>query len=434
MTSPQTDIKTQLTDLSAEAMEAFCNDISGMFGVDMTSEVSAGVSETVKGIEKTFKKVAALITIKARGVLEGEFYIVFDKEGLFTLAGTIVMLPEQKIISSRKNGTEAEAEELHDAVGETGNLLVGSWDRIFREELEGHTHFLQTGTSIGNLWQNSVNTIGLTSDEVFLYFPCQMSVGSFPAFHCGVIFPNAVFEKKALEEPAVSVATEEASGSEPAAPEAVETPEIEKSEAPAAPAAAVCQPPAEPAVPETTGGAVSETIRKMVQSLPIIPAEHAQALLGLSAKDIMKTPVLWGKPDDSVQDAMEKMQQADAGCLLVGDSDLPEGIVTWIDVAEAVSIYLRPVFSKWRRPADDATLQIKLKVIMTRPVRTIKLRTPLSVIIEDMCRRRLRCLPVVNENGRVEGVVTPFDIFNFLMKLTPDMSVSQAAAHPGSQA
>jgi CBS domain-containing protein len=416
MTSPQTDIKTQLTDLSSEAMEAFCNDISGMFGVDMTSDLSSGVQETARGLEKTFKNPAAVLTINARGVLNGEFYIVFDKEGLFTLAGTIVMLPEQDILTSRKNGSQTDAEALHDAVVETGNLLVGSWDRIFREEREGHIHFLQSSTFIGNPWEASHKRFPLEPEETVLFFPCRISVGSFPAFHCGVIFPEAVYEKKAVEEPASAALT----GSE-----AVETPDAKEPEA-ASPEA--CDAPAEADLPESEGGVVSQTIRNMMESLPLLPAEHAQALLGVSAKDIMKKDVLWGLPDDSVQDAMEKMQAAETAYLLVGQSDFPEGIVTWIDIAEAVSIYLRPVFSKWRRPADDATLQIKLKVIMTRPVRTIKPQTPLSVIVEDMSKCRLRCLPVVNDSGKVEGVVSPFDIFSVLMKLSPDLSVSDTTA------
>lgn len=424
MTSPQTDLKTQLADLSSEAMEAFCNDLSGMFGVDMTSDVSVGCQETVRGIEKNFKKLAAVITVKARGILEGEFYIVFDKEGLFTLAGTIVMLPEQKILTSRKSGSQTDAEVLHDAVGETGNLLVGSWNRIFREELEGHIHFLQTGTFIGNAWEDSQNHVGLAQDEAFLFFPCEMSVGSFPGFHCGVIFPEAVFEKKTADTsaPAAPTSTPVPEPQAAASQDEVEEPDGKETELDAA----VVELQAKAGLAETEGGVVTQTIRKMVQSLPIMPMEHAQSLLGVCAQDLMNKTVLWGNPDDSVQNAMEKMQLADAACLLVGQSGFPEGIVTWIDVAEAVSIYLRPIFSKWRRPADDATLQIKLKIIMTRPVRTIKLQTPLDVILEDMCRHRLRCLPVVNESGKAEGVITPFDIFSRLMKLNRDEFVPDA--------
>ena len=451
MTIPKTDIKTQLEELLSNAFGAFCDDISGMFGVEMESKLVPGSNKTTQALEEKFKKLSAVVTVKASGTLEGDLHVVFDKEGLFTLAGTVGMLPEQQILDHHKTGAEKEAEELYDAVGETGNLLVGSWDRIFREELEGHAPFLHAGTFIGNPWDDPQNDIGITTDEEFLFFPCDITVGSFPAFHCGVLFPEAIFQKTVDEVPvtapeeqeAISEVSEEPEnkGSGPqevdtspdvsAEPETQETAEEPESEEPESHEGDTSSDlPAEPDHRETAKGAVSETIQKMVHSLPIIPSEHASALLNVPAKDIMIQQVLWAKPEDSVQQAMEVMQQADATCMLVGNSSSLEGIVTWIDIAESVSVYLRPVFAKWRRPADDATLQIKLKIVMTRPVRTIKPQTPLAVIIEDMCQHRLHCLPVVDEQGNVEGVVTAYDIFRGLLKISPDFSVTDPIPQP----
>lgn len=437
MTPSQTDIKTQLEALSSDAFQAFCDDISGMFGVAMESKVFSGSTETVQGLKKKFKKLSTVITVKASGILAGDLHIVFDKEGLFTLAGTIVMLPEQRILTNRKMGSEKDAEELHDAVGETGNLLVGSWDRIFRENLEGHTHFLQTGTFIGNVWDDPEKEIGIKKEEEFLFFPFDMTVGSFPGFHGGVIFPESIFQKTTDDVPAAdSQEQEDVSGvaQEPES-EGAETQEVPDGTAEPAAEASKSEAPqsqesvpsvdgqAEPEPRETAQGAVSDTIQKMVQSLPMIPPEHARTLLNVCAKEVMKKEILWGTPEDSVQQAMEKMQQAGAAYMLVGNSGSLEGIVTWIDMAEAVSVYLRPAFSRWRRPADDATLQIRVKVIMTRPVRTINPQTSLEVVMEDMCRHRLRCLPVVNAQGKVEGVVTAFDIFKVLLNTSSDISV-----------
>lgn len=442
MTTQQIDIKTQLTDLVSNASEAFCNDISGMFGVEMVSNSLPPINETVKGLEKKFKKLSAIITVKASGILGGNFYFVFDKEGLFTLAGTIVMLPENRIQSTRKIGSLADAEQLYDAVGETGNLLVGSWDRIFREELEGHTHFLQTGTFIGDAWRDPQKEIGIKKDEEFLFFPYDMTVGSFSGFKCGVIFPEAIFQNITGDVPAASQEQEDVSevAQEPereeaetrvvsdgaAKPATEQTDEDSESEEPNSQEG--CLPldvQHEPQPSETAKGTVSDTIQKMVQSLPMVPLEHARTLLKVCAKEVMKKEILWVTPDDSVKHAMEKMQQADAACILVGNPGSLEGIVTWIDLAEAVSVYLRPVFAKWRRPADDATLQIKVKVIMNRPVRTINPQTSLEVIMEDICRHRLRCLPVVNEQGNVEGVVTAFDIFKVLLNASPGLSITR---------
>ena len=482
MTSPQTDIKTQLSELSADAFEAFCDDISGMFGVEMQSELSPGSHETAQTLKRPFKKLSAVITVKSTGILEGNLYIVFDKDALFTLSGTIVMLPEVRILENCKKGTLKEAEELHDAVGETGNLLVGSWDRIFRENLEGHTHFLQTETYIGNPWDDPQKVMGISKEEEFLFFPCEMTVGDFPAFQCGVIYPDVIFQKPSQGSPVSDLqepeevsespeSTENAENkesetqktetsaeltSELAPQEVPQEPEDKKSESQKEDTSEqgaterdgqtsqqvekglqsqgtkpqVDDTPPKDSVPEiahreTAAGAVSQTIQQMVQSMPSPSPEHASAILDLCAKDVMTQQVLWGSPDDSVQHAIEKMQQVDAACMMVGHSGSLEGIVTWMNIAEAVSIYLRPVFAKWHRPVDDATLQIKLKIIMTRPVRTITPQASLSVVMEDMCRHRLRCLPVVNEQGDVQGVVTSSDIFRFFLKTTTDFSVAE---------
>ena len=91
------------------------------------------------------------------------------------------------------------------------------------------------------------------------------------------------------------------------------------------------------------------------------------------------------------------------------------------NITGAISPYLRPVFAKWRRPLDDATLNIKVKWMMSRPVRTIKPETPLAVIIENMIQFGYRCLPIVNNEGKVEGLVTAFDILKTLHK---DLNIS----------
>ena len=449
MTMPQTDIKMQLAELLTHSFEAFSNGISQMFDVEMVSDLQSDSNETLEGLAKRFKEPSAVITIKSQGALDGKFYVVFDKEALFTLAGTVMTQPESEILTSRNEGSTEDAEDQYDAVTEAGNLLVGSWDKVFGEALEGHVNLLQSGTFIGNPWDGLRMDIGPSGDEEFLFFPCEITVGSFPVLNCGVFFPEAVYSpsdeasvaaskeenasSEAIEKPeaeevkaedaevssneAAIAASEEEANSKTEEPE-MEEPRSEELEMEGA------QVQAEAGPEEIAGGAVSQAIQKMVQSLPVIPEEHARTLLSVCAKDIMKKEVLWGTPDDSVQAAMDKMQQADAACMMVGDSGSLEGIVTWVDIAEAVSVFLRPSFVKWRRAADDATLQIKIKVIMTRPVRTINPQTSLAVIMEDMRQHHLCSLPVVNEQGQIEGVVTGYDIFDLLLKMAPDPSMT----------
>lgn len=600
MGTSQTEFRSQTVDLSAEAFDTFCNDISGMFGVDMTCKQQEVAAETFQGIKKRFKGMVAVNCIKAEGALDGTFQLVFDRDGLFILAGIVLTLPEQKILENIKSGSpeEKEADGLRDALTEAGNLLAGSWDRVFRKGLEGHGHLAQTDVFIGDPWLKPEENVGLAGDEKLEFVAYEMTVGPYPAFNCGVIFPKTIFgdlleaeaeaeeksgaeaeekteseaeeevtveaEEKAKPEAEEEVTVEaeekaEAETEEKVEAEVEEKAEVEAAEEPKAEAeekteteteeetdekaqeqeAAVEEtdseesdttqesdreksesqesvaekaPPEETAAKEDTEEAsvtkdeaasaeepepaeeakpvekepaaekvgeeetaakeqadvtvgekatdadesaaddaeekeavpaeskeqpISEAIRKMGESPAVLPGEPAPAAAAqtppvsstgvasaMCAKDIMQEEVVWGDPDDSVHQALTKMQQYDAGYMMVGRDGVLEGIVSKSDIAGAISPYLRPVFAKWRRPADDATLQIKVKWIMIRPVHTIRPETSLAAIMENMCQSGRRVLPVMDQQGKIRGLVTVFDVFKALLNGDPNVSTA----------
>lgn len=178
---------------------------------------------------------------------------------------------------------------------------------------------------------------------------------------------------------------------------------------------------------EPVTGKIFEAIQKMIQSHADLPQQPltednstpdiTTGLLEISANEIMQNHVTWASPEDSLQQAVTKMQQTDTGYIMVGQDGTLEGIVSKSDIAKATSPYLLPMFAKWRRPLDDATLKIRIKWIMSRPAHTIKPQTPLAAIVEHMSRFRVRCLPVLDEEGNVQGLVTAFDIFEALLKI-----------------
>jgi len=181
-----------------------------------------------------------------------------------------------------------------------------------------------------------------------------------------------------------------------------------------------------PEAKESAVGEVSKTTQQTTPSQTNHLKEQSPVNFGLCAKDIMLKELVWGSPKDSVQQALVKMEQQKNGYLLIGQNGVLEGLVSKSDLAGAISSYLRPEFAKWRRPADDATLQIKVKWIMSRPVHTIKPQTPLVNVMENMCRLQILCLPVVDQQGKVHGLITEADIFNVLLKpkSNPDISAS----------
>jgi len=711
MVISQTELKSEVIELSAKAFETFFKDISDMFSVKLEcaqQEVSEG---TIDDIKKRFGGLVAVNIVKAEGVLDGIFHLIFDQEGLSTLAGVVIMLPEEQILENRKNNSVEYTQELSDTIAEAGNLLVGAWDRVFRENIEGHGDFARTNSFIGEPWDEPGAKIGLSENTEFVLVSYAMTLGSSPACNCGVIFPKVLLgeatetdtqlaspeqettteeqpsaeqqtpveqetaneeepsaeqqtpveeespseeEASAEEQPPVEAETvneeepsaeqqtpveeespseeepsaeeqtpveqETANEEEPSAeqqppveqetateeePSAEQQPPVEQETAAEEEPSAEQQPPveqeavteeepsaeeqtpveentapeeasaeqdapveqetaneeepsaeqqppveqetsteeepsaeqqppveentppeekpsaeqdapveqeavteeepsaeeqtpveentapeeasaeqdapveqettteeqpsaeqqppveqetvteeqasaeeetsAEKAEDETTvteqskepaGGEISETIQRMTQSQPELPNEDTPATMaenqqfstaGISpaacAKDIMQKEVVWGSADDSVQRALTKMQQADSGYMMIGEDGAPEGIVSKSDITGAISPYLRPIFAKWHRPLDDATLQIKVKWIMSRPVHTVKPETSLVNIMGTMRQSGLRALPVMDQQGNIQGMVTVFDIFKTLISENSEAAV-----------
>jgi CBS domain-containing protein len=175
-------------------------------------------------------------------------------------------------------------------------------------------------------------------------------------------------------------------------------------------------------------GKVSEAIRKIASSATLAEKSTmakkgtsgvAGNIFEMRAEDIMQKGVTWAGPNESLQQALAKIQQTDSGYVIIGQNGVPEGIVSKSDISRAMSPYLQPIFAKWRRPLDDATLKIRIKWIMSRPVRTVKRETPLVTVMEYMNQFRGRCLVVADEEGNVQGLVTAFAIFQAILNHKP---------------
>lgn len=204
MAISQIELKDQTVELSRESFGTFCKDVSGMFGTKMQYIPRNVCYESIDDLKKRFSEVVAVSSVKAEGTLGGTFQIIFDRRGLFVLGGLITM-PEsmtslyekcvgpKKILENIKHGSLKEAEGMSDVLAEAGNLLIGSYDKVFREGLDGHGHFTQANTFIGNLWDKPVEKIGLGGEEKIAFVPFKVKVGPYPPFYCGVIFPRTIF-------------------------------------------------------------------------------------------------------------------------------------------------------------------------------------------------------------------------------------------------
>jgi CBS domain-containing protein len=415
------DIKAQFTELSETAMDLFCRDITGMFDVEMVCRQQEGCTETIGGLKKRFKTLTAIVTASAKGHLEGSFHLIFDQDGLFTLAGVIVMQPKQKILENKRRGTLTEVENVRDAIKEGGNLLVGSWNRVCLEKWGSKTHLLQTDTFIGNPWSNPQESIHAADNEEFFYIPCEMVIADFPAFNCGILFTKAITNSLLKTDAEKNEAVREKQETPVSQAIPVKENPVEMNAEPAVVSDNTSQPKTEsPAAAETRPvlRAVQELLEKpsLSQAAPQIFKESPGILWTLCAEDIMRKNVVWCESGESVEQVRIKMDQNDTGYVIAGIGGMIEGIISRSDLLSAISPYLRPMFTQWRRPLDEASLQIKVKWVMSRPVHIVRPDKPLAIVMETMCRHNIRALPVVDPHGKVEGLITVFDIFKTLLQ------------------
>jgi len=409
------EVETQVAKLAKESFEGFRKDIATMLDIDVECRQQEVKSETLDGLKKRFGKLAAASAVRAEGALNGNFYLILGKEGLFTLGGVVEMQPAENIAENIKKGTIKDTEAVRDSVIEAFNILVGALDKIFREKLAGHKSLVAGRTFIGNIWETPAEKTGFaeSGSETFSLASYKMTINHCPAFDFSVIFPKKIFDgvsKVEAEQPA-------------------KTKGRGKKEKKQDTAAKQAEPPKETATADkaegdkNSVGPISGTIRKMVESPALLPSDLAPPVgdakgtkPSLCAADIMQKNVVWSSPDESVQQGLEKMQQHNTNYIVIGRDEKLEGIVSKNDLMGAMSPYLKPPFTKWRRPLDDATLQIRLKWIMSKPVRTTEPETPLAAVMEKMCQSEKHCMPVTDKQGKVVGMVTVLDVMKALSK------------------
>ncbi|MEN6332998.1 MAG: hypothetical protein ABFE01_01990, partial [Phycisphaerales bacterium] len=271
MTTAATDIVARIAKLSDDAFAAFCEDIGGMFGVEMRCDRRQILTAPVRSLKDHFKKLTAVHLSKADGALNGTFHLVFDQGGLFILSGVIVMLPESRIVEEAKRGSAEDAANLQDAAREVGNLLMGSWDRVFRESCPGHQHFVKTSTFIGKPWDKpeQIELQAATEVEIVLY---EMAVEPYPSFTCAAVFPSALLSSFTEANPDAEAAVSETPGEPQEVNKTAAEPPAQPVQTPPAPA--VSQKPAEPAGSGTSAAGAA--------SAPQPAAQPAAAKVGNS--------------------------------------------------------------------------------------------------------------------------------------------------------
>ena len=113
--------------------------------------------------------------------------------------------------------------------------------------------------------------------------------------------------------------------------------------------------------------------------------------------DIFATNLVTVGPEEPLSWVALQMREYDVGMVVVVENEKPVGIVTDRDLAMALG-------------TRDISPRSPVKTTMTTPVRTIPDGAGIFAATQCMADGKIRRLPIVNEEGRLVGIVSLDDL------------------------
>ena len=127
---------------------------------------------------------------------------------------------------------------------------------------------------------------------------------------------------------------------------------------------------------------------------------------------IMSRRVVSVHMDDSLKKVRETFEHVRFHHLLVMENGRLAGVISDRDLLKAVSPYVNTLAE---RPRDAATLRKRVHQIMTRKLITINVDGNVLEAIKLFINEKISCLPVLNLDGSVAGILTWRDILKAIV-------------------
>jgi CBS domain-containing protein len=138
----------------------------------------------------------------------------------------------------------------------------------------------------------------------------------------------------------------------------------------------------------------------------------------MKVRDAMHRGVEWVEPDTSIVEVAAKMRERDVGAIPVGENDRLVGMVTDRDIV------VRGV-AKGRKLAD-----LTARDVMTEGIVFCRDTEDLDDALRIMEQKRIRRLPVIDENKRMVGMLSLGDVSHAAShELTGELAAAVSAHH-----
>jgi acetoin utilization protein AcuB len=133
-------------------------------------------------------------------------------------------------------------------------------------------------------------------------------------------------------------------------------------------------------------------------------------------KNIMTSPVLTVEPNDIMTKVQDIFQSNDFHHLPVVNNGKVVGIISKSDFYR-----LQSAFTFFRREREEAynnaiMRSLLVKEVMSKQVASVQLTDSVSLAAAFFRENLFHCLPVVDGDEILVGIITPFDLLNFAFK------------------
>lgn len=124
----------------------------------------------------------------------------------------------------------------------------------------------------------------------------------------------------------------------------------------------------------------------------------------MTVYDCCQPDVIVVTPDLPVVDIAQLMEETNLGCVIVAEVEKPVGIITDRDLV------LR-VMAARRDPTETLAMEI-----MSQDLIVLKNDMGLYEAMDHMRNKGVRRMPVVDEEGKIQGIITVDDIIRLLIE------------------
>ena len=147
-----------------------------------------------------------------------------------------------------------------------------------------------------------------------------------------------------------------------------------------------------------------------------------ESLKNITVSSIMTTNVITVNEKQTLREGSKFMYQHNIGGLIVlmdtsknetGEIDKPIGIITERDIARLVAF------------SSNLSTDTAISEVMSKPLITINQNSSIKEVTELMQQNDIRRLPIVDNKGKLVGIITAKDILRSLMEFLKSLMSQQ---------